>query len=89
MPTTRRRHVITESDEVAAALRDAAQRWPGDADRPGRLVAHLLNEGHRAILADAERAAAARREAVTAAAGRLSGIYEEGYLAGLRDEWPE
>jgi len=29
MPTTRRRHPITETDEVARILDQAAQRWPG------------------------------------------------------------
>lgn len=28
MPTTRRRHQVTETDELAAALDEAAARWP-------------------------------------------------------------
>lgn len=31
VPTTRRRHVITETDQMAQALDDAAARWPADS----------------------------------------------------------
>jgi len=29
MPTTRSRHALTETDEIAAILDQAANRWPG------------------------------------------------------------
>lgn len=88
MPTTKRRHVVTESDEVAAALHDAAKVWPEDALRPGRLMARLLREGHKAIQNEQQRALSARIQAVDGAAGCMSGVYGPDYLRLLRDEWP-
>ncbi len=89
MPTTRRRHVITESDELTAALHDAARIWPEDAHRPGKLMARLLQEGHKAIQGEQQRALAARLAAIDSAAGSMNDIYGSGYLESLRDEWPE
>ena len=42
VPTTRPRHQVTETDELAAALDEAAVRWP-DLSR-GRLITRLAVE---------------------------------------------
>ncbi len=89
MPTTRRRHIITESEAVAAALRDAAQVWPEDAQRPGKLVARLVLAGHQAIKDQRDLSTANRRAAIEASSGSLTGVYGSDYLMALRDEWPE
>jgi hypothetical protein len=89
MPTTRPRYSVTETEELAAALADAARRWPEDRDSPGRLLHRLLREGHRAICRAHERELAARRAGVEASAGALTGAYPDGYLRELRDDWPE
>jgi hypothetical protein len=88
VPTTRPRHSVTETDEVAAALADAARRWPQDSRSPGRLLTHLLREGHRAIQGVRDDEVAARRAGVEAASGALTGAYPAGYLQDLRDDWP-
>lgn len=88
MPTTRPRHSLTETDDVAAALADAARRWPQDRDSPGRLLLRLLKEGHRMIRGALDAEAATRRDGVDASAGALTGAYPVGYLRDLRDEWP-
>ncbi len=80
--------MITETDEVAEALRAAALHWPSDRDRPARLLLDLVREGHRAIAADAERATAERRAAIERTSGALTGMYPDGYLDELRDDWP-
>ncbi|MGI8440848.1 MAG: hypothetical protein ACR2NV_11800, partial [Thermoleophilaceae bacterium] len=89
VPTSRPRHTITESDELARALDDAARRWPDQAGARSRLLLKLLAEGHRAIREGQEGEAATRRAAVERTSGALTGVYPTGYLAELRAEWPE
>lgn len=88
MPTARSRHTITETDEVADALRDAARQWPEDRDRPAKLLLDLVREGHRAIAANADRATAERLAAIERTSGVLVDVYPPGYLEELRADWP-
>jgi hypothetical protein len=89
MPTSRPRHTLTESDEIALALRDAARRWPEDQDSPRMLLERLVAEGHRAVTHDSDTAVEERRAAILRTSGALTGSYPAGYLAELRDDWPE
>lgn len=88
MPTTRPRHQITETDDVAAALDVAARRWPEVTAR-GELLRRLVAEGHRAVAETQDRDIEAHREAVRRTAGALTGVYVPDYLAELREDWPE
>jgi hypothetical protein len=88
MPTTRPRHVITETEQVARALDDAARRWPADSGNRAKLLLRLLEEGRRAVVGQQERLARDRREAITRTSGALTGLYGDGYLSGLREDWP-
>ncbi|HZV52622.1 MAG TPA: hypothetical protein VFD49_23030 [Candidatus Dormibacteraeota bacterium] len=88
MPTRRHRHVVTETEQVARALDDAAERWPADRQRRSRLLLRLLEEGHRAILRDRERRRTEREEAIRRTNGALTGLYGPGYLRQLREDWP-
>ena len=89
VPTTRPRHTITETDELAAALDEAARRWPEDAGSRSRLLLRLVKAGERAIGDERRRQLARRRAAVERTAGALTGVYPPGYLEQLRSEWPE
>ncbi len=89
MPTSRPRHTITESDEIARALRDAAEHWPEDRGSPRLLLEHLVAEGHRVLTHRHDADAQARRAAVLRTAGGLTGAYPAGYLDDLRGDWPE
>jgi hypothetical protein len=80
--------MITETDEVAHALRDAARQWPEDRERPAKLLLDLVREGHRAIAPGVERAVADRRAAIERTSGVLAGVYPPGYLDELRADWP-
>jgi hypothetical protein len=88
MPTTRPRHYVTETDDLAAALDDAALRWPG-LSRSQLLVRLALSAGA------AERVAEqTRRDRRLAAldrinAGAFSALYPPDYLERLREDWPE
>lgn len=86
MPTTRPRHLVTETDDLAEALDDAAQRWPGLSR--SQLVVRLALEGHRAAVADRAQRRARRLEALGAHDGEFTGTYGDGYLDVLRSDWP-
>ena len=88
VPTTRPRHVVTEGEAVARALDDAARRWPEDSGNRAKLLLHLVAEGHRALLDERERTDDAHRQAVARTSGALTGLYGEGYLDHLREDWP-
>lgn len=87
MPTSRPRHVVTETDDLARALDAAAARWPG-LTRP-RLLSRLALEGHRSLEAGAEQRRTARSTAVRRHAGAGTGSFGDGYLEQLRAEWAE
>jgi len=87
MPTSRPRHVVTETDDLAHALDAAAARWP-ELTRP-RLLARLALEGHRTLEAGAEQRRSARAAAVRRYAGVAAGSFDDGLLERLRAEWPE
>jgi hypothetical protein len=89
MPTRRTRHSITESDELARALDDAAERWPEDRDARAQLLLRLAREGHLAIQERGDQETADRRAAVRATSGALTGAYPQGYLDDLREDWRE
>ncbi|MDN5798314.1 MAG: hypothetical protein L0H79_21550 [Intrasporangium sp.] len=88
MPTTRPRHVVTETDAVARALDHAAERWPDERSR-AKLLLRLVEEGHRVLVGQRAEGVNARRDAVARTAGVLTGVYGPGYLAGLREDWPQ
>lgn len=89
MPTTRPRHTVTESDEIARALADAAERWPEHREAPSRLLLELVRAGHEAIAGARRDEIADRREAIRSTAGSLTGVYPPGYLEELRADWPD
>jgi hypothetical protein len=80
--------LITETEQVARALDEAAKRWPADSGNRAKLLLHLLEEGHRAVVGQRERSIRERREAVARTSGALTGDYGDGYLNELREDWP-
>ena len=79
---------MTETDELAAALNQAARRWPEDAHSRSRLLLRLVETGQQAISNELARERRRRREAVERTHGQFRGVYGPGYLERLRDEWP-
>jgi len=87
MPTTRRRHTITETEPIARALAVARRRWPDE--EPASLLRRLTLAGAEAVAGAADAESDRRRTAIRRHAGALAGCYEPGYLERVRAEWPE
>jgi hypothetical protein len=88
MPTTNRRHAITETDDIARALDVAAKAWPDLADKPGALLKRLILLGRNTLAHDRATADDAREQAIDATAGALAGVFGSEYLHALREDWP-
>jgi len=88
MPTQRPRITVTETDALAAALDDAAQRWPQDRDARSRLLVRLVEQGCRALAQEQETSREERTTAVRQTAGTLTDCFPDGYLDTLREDWP-
>jgi hypothetical protein len=88
MPTTNRRHAITETADIARALDLAAKAWPELADKPGALLRRLILLGRNTLAHERATADDAREQAIDATAGALAGVFGPAYLHELRDDWP-
>lgn len=83
MPTTRQRHLLTETDDIAQAIDAAAARYPGQSRAD--ILRQLVRVGAEAIGQQHD----ARRRTVVEHAGRHPDLFAPGYLEELREEWPE
>ena len=89
MPTTHPRHAITETDEISDALLVARREWPDLADKPGALLRRLILTGRNSLIHDFAETQKTRRQAIEETSGALAGVFGTGYLADLREDWPE
>ncbi len=78
--------MITETDELAAALDSAAARHPGLSR--AQLLARLALEGHEAAQHAQGERRRERLESLRAHSGTLTGVFRPQYLERLRQEWP-
>ena len=86
MPTSRHRYTITETDEVARALKLAAERWPEQRDHGGQLLHRVLEDWARSASTKRDR----HRVAILATSGSaFPREFEAGYRDDLRADWPE
>ncbi len=88
MPTSRPRHMITETDALAAALERAADLWPEDASDKGRLLRRVLSAGIESVETAQIKRLESRRSAIEQAAGSLTGVWPADWRSSARDEWP-
>ena len=89
MPTTHPRHAITETEEISDALLVARRQWPDLADKPGALLRRLILAGRNSLVHDFAATQKTRRRAIEETSGALAGVFGTGYLADLREDWPE
>lgn len=87
MPTSRPRHQVTETDEVARALDAAERRWPGEPR--SRLIVRLVIENGQTVSELSDEEVARRLRALDEVAGSFPGLSTPGWREELRDEWPE
>lgn len=87
MPTIRPRHQVTETTEVERALDLAAQRWPGEPR--SRLLVRLIKAGGSSLEMDLAEEIRARAAAIGDTSGKYVDMFPDGYLAELREDWPE
>lgn len=88
MPTTRPRHSVTETDDVARALDAAAREWPDLHGDRAALLRRLIARGYESLHASGAEELARRRAALADLGGIMTGAYPPGYLEDLRREWP-
>jgi hypothetical protein len=89
MPTSHRRHAITETDEIGDALKIAERTWPTLADRPAALLRQLILVGRDALAHGQLDDQTVRRDAIHATSGVLAGAFGPDYLQKAREDWPE
>jgi hypothetical protein len=88
-PTTRPRHVITETEALAAVLDEAAAHWPEDAGSRSRLPFQLIEIGRAQLVNERQREIEERRRAIRGPATRGRARFPAGYLEDLRRDWTE
>lgn len=78
--------MVTESDELAAALDSAAFRYPGLTR--AQLLIRLALDGQQVAQRAQEDRRRQRLDALRSHSGALTGAYGEHYRERLRQEWP-
>jgi hypothetical protein len=84
MPTTRVRHTLTETDDIADALNDAAVAWPELRGDRSALPRKLVQAGRASVHVDGGVHAL-----ISGAAGAATGAYPRNARSELLEEWPE
>lgn len=79
--------MVTETEQIARAIDDAARHWPSEQGR-GKLLLRLIEAGHHVVRSEQAEASASRLAAIDETHGALPGVYGENYLDELRAEWP-
>ncbi|WP_193312854.1 hypothetical protein [Georgenia subflava] len=86
MPTTRRRHQITETSAVERAIETALRRWPGESR--SRALLRLIEIGSAHLDRELQVEQTGRKEALKAIAEEYDGLVSREQLAELRQDWP-
>lgn len=85
MVATTHRIQVTETPELAGALRTARRRWPGEK-RTSRLIEKLAVEGAQRL--DVERETPDQRKArIREIAARNDTRFPDNYLQTVREGW--
>ena len=86
MPTTRPRHQVTETDELAHAIDLAAQRWPNEPR--SKLLLRVVALGSAQLEEELSSTLMNRLAAIVETSGKYADAFSPGYLEELRQDWP-
>ena len=89
MPTTRPRHMITETDRLTHALDVAAAIYPELDSNRGALLRRVLDVGIDAVLAHDTQVANTRKQRILELSQQMSGVWPENWREELLTEWPQ
>lgn len=88
MPTARPRHMVTETDRLAAAIDLAAESWPALAGERAQLLRKIIELGVNAVEASAAADRQQRLAAIAAIAGSAGAVWPSDWREELRGDWP-
>ncbi len=80
--------MITETDELGAALEQAAELWPELRGQRGQLLRKILEVGSAEIKKTSTADRAKRIQQIKAVAGNLNGVWPAGWREELAGDWP-
>ncbi len=81
--------MITESDQLAKALDQAAKFYPDLSDERAELLRCLIERGIQSLDAEYDQAVEVRMKAIRKVAGSLSGVWPADWREQMRSEWQE
>lgn len=81
--------MITETDEVARAIDEAAILWPELRGDRAALLRRIIERGAASVEASGAEHVTRRVLAIRETAGTLAGVYRPDEARLLREEWPE
>ena len=88
MPTTRLRHMITETDLISAAVDKGAAAWPELQGNRTQILKRLIEVGSVAIDSDKSQRIANRLEAIESATKIFKDVWPENWRDEMNDQWP-
>lgn len=81
--------MITESNELASALDDAAKIWPDARENRAELLRRLVYVGSEALSTAKTKQRATKLAAINKCAGSMNGVWPRNWRNELKAEWPE
>lgn len=88
MPTARQRHMITETEELARTLEEAAAIWPEYRNKRTELLRHIIDQGSEVVHSRAEKKARKRLSALESIQSEYSDLWPENWREEMLKEWP-
>jgi hypothetical protein len=89
MPTTKLRHMITETDQISAAVDKGASAWPELRGNRTQILRRLIEAGSAAIENERALLAARRLAAIKSATVLFRDVWPDNWRDEMNDQWPD